>query len=435
MYFFLCNLSFIDLCSTTTTVPLALVKCLRDCPTITYNDCYAQMTISLFLGMTECCLLAVMAYDRFVAISNPLRYTLIMTMRACFQIATIMWIGNFLLALIPMVTIPAQFCAGHNVVNHFVCEVVAVLKLVCSDTSVGETLLLINSIVIVPLPFLFILLSYIRIAVAVLKIPSTAGRKKAFSTCGSHLTVVTIYYGTIISIYVIPQNKDSKDRDKIISVFYGTVIPMVNPLIYTLRNKDVIGALRKAAGKTKKHGVAETGSLAEAETPSELERVPYNWTERNKDMDIDGFSIGTQQPLHFLFDVWRLNLPMEEAVDQSFFFEASAISLTDAFSSSTANAPSQGDPGPHIPNEKLSPEAQAIIKKLFSNYSSRNCPPSLASSNQVVDLDFSDMQVFLSRTTFPEAVTLEPVEFTKYHKINGILYCETTMLAEVGENE
>ncbi|XP_038603667.1 olfactory receptor 13H1-like [Tachyglossus aculeatus] len=252
MYFFLCNLSLIDLCTTTSTVPLALVNCLRDCPTITYNDCFAQMTIILFLGMTECCLLAVMAFDRFVAISNPLRYTLIMTMRACFRIAAVMWISSFLMALIPVLSIPVRFCAGHNVVNHFICEVVAVLKLVCSDSTVSETLMLINSIVIVPLPFLFILLSYIRIAVAVLKIPSTAGRKKAFSTCGSHLTVVTIYYGTIISIFVIPQNKDSKDRDKIISILYGTVIPMVNPLIYTLRNKDVIGALRKAAGKTKK---------------------------------------------------------------------------------------------------------------------------------------------------------------------------------------
>ncbi|XP_038603681.1 olfactory receptor 13H1-like [Tachyglossus aculeatus] len=251
MYFFLCNLSFVDLCSTTTAVPLVLVNCLRDCPTITYSDCYTQMTIFLFLGMTECSLLAVMAYDRFVAISNPLRYTLIMTMRACFQIAAVMWLSNFLLALIPMVTMPAQFCAGHNVVNHFVCELEAVFKLVCSDTTVSAILMWINSIFILHLPFLFILLSYIRIVVAVLKIPSTAGRWKAFSTCGSHLTVVTIYFGTLISIYLKPQNKDSKDQDKIISIFYGTVIPMMNPLIYTLRNKDMIGALRKAAGKTK----------------------------------------------------------------------------------------------------------------------------------------------------------------------------------------
>uniref|UniRef100_A0A6I8NIB0 Olfactory receptor n=1 Tax=Ornithorhynchus anatinus TaxID=9258 RepID=A0A6I8NIB0_ORNAN len=251
MYFFLCNLSFVDLCSTTTAVPLTLVNCLRDCPIITYNDCFAQMTISIFWGITECCLLAVMAYDRFVAISYPLRYPLIMTMRACFYIAATMWISNFLLALIPVITIPVRFCAGNNVVNHFVCEVEAVLKLVCSDTTVSEILMLINSIFIFPLPFLFILLSYIRIVVAILKIPSTAGRRKAFSTCGSHLTVVTIYYGTLISIYLKPQNKDSKDQDKIISIFYGIVIPMMNPLIYTLRNKDMIGALRKAVGKTK----------------------------------------------------------------------------------------------------------------------------------------------------------------------------------------
>ncbi|XP_038603674.1 olfactory receptor 13H1-like [Tachyglossus aculeatus] len=250
MYFFLCNLSFVDLCSTTTNVPLALVNCLRDCPTIPYNDCYAQMTISLFCGITECCLLAIMAYDRFIAISNPLHYTLIMTMRACFQITATMWISNFLLALLPVVTVPVRFCAGRNVVNHFVCEVEAVLKLVCSDTTVSEILMWLSSFFILPLPFLFILLSYIRIVVAILKIPSTAGRRKAFSTCGSHLTVVTIYYGTLISIYLKPQNKDRKDQDKIIFIFYGIVSPMMNPLIYTLRNKDVIGALRKAAGKT-----------------------------------------------------------------------------------------------------------------------------------------------------------------------------------------
>ncbi|XP_038603591.1 olfactory receptor 13H1-like [Tachyglossus aculeatus] len=251
MYFFLCNLSFVDLCSTTTSEPLILVNCLRDCPTITYNDCFTQMTISIYCAITQCCLLAVMAYDRFVAISSPLRYTLIMTMRTCFQIAATMWISNFLLALFPVVTIPVRFCAGHNVVNHFVCEVEAVLKLVCSDSTVSEILMWIITFFIFPLPFLFILLSYIRITVAVLKIPSTTGRRKAFSTCGSHLTVVTIYYGTLISIYLKPQSKDSRDQDKIISVFYGTVIPMMNPLIYTLRNKDMIEALRKAIGKTK----------------------------------------------------------------------------------------------------------------------------------------------------------------------------------------
>ncbi|XP_038603590.1 olfactory receptor 13H1-like [Tachyglossus aculeatus] len=251
MYFFLCNLSFVDLCSTTTMVPLALVNCLRDCPTITYNDCFAQMTLFVFWSITECCLLAVMAYDRFVAISNPLHYTLIMTMRACFQIAATMWISSFLLALLPVVIVPIRFCAGHNVVNHFVCEVEVVLKLVCSDTTVSEILMWIITFFVLPLPFLFILFSYIRIVVAILKIRSTAGQRKAFSTCGSHLTVVTIYYGTLISIYLKPQNKDSKDQDKITFLFYGIVIPMMNPLIYTLRNKDMIGALRKAAGKAK----------------------------------------------------------------------------------------------------------------------------------------------------------------------------------------
>ncbi|XP_007948939.1 olfactory receptor 13H1-like [Orycteropus afer afer] len=246
MYFFLSNLSFLDICYSTSWKPYVLTQCFRDFPTISYAAYYAQMTISLFLGMTECLLLAVMAYDRFVAISSPLRYTIIMNKRVCIQLALGTWASAFLVAVTPIIAIPAHYC-GHNVINHFTCEIQALLKLVCSDTPLDMILGLVISVFTLPLPFTLILISYTRIAVAVLRIRSAEARLKAFSTCGSHLTVVTIFYGTAIYMYLKPQSKESQEQDKVFSIFYGAVTPMLNPLIYTLRNKDVKGALRKLA--------------------------------------------------------------------------------------------------------------------------------------------------------------------------------------------
>uniref|UniRef100_A0A8C3VPT9 Olfactory receptor n=1 Tax=Catagonus wagneri TaxID=51154 RepID=A0A8C3VPT9_9CETA len=250
MYFFLSNLSFLDICYSSNSVPFLLFTGLKDYPTISYTGCYAQMTIALFLGMTECLLLAVMAYDRFIAISNPLRYTIIMNNQVCAQLAVVTWASAFLLAIIPIIAIPAHFC-GHNIINHFTCEVQALLKLNCSDTPVRFILGLVISIFTLPLPFTFILVSYTRIVVAVLRIRSAEARFKAFSTCGSHLTVVTIFYGTAIYMYLKPQSREYQDQGKVVSAFYGVVTPMLNPLIYTLRNKDVKEALRKIIRKKK----------------------------------------------------------------------------------------------------------------------------------------------------------------------------------------
>nr|XP_017823823.2 olfactory receptor 13H1-like [Callithrix jacchus] len=181
--------------------------------TISYNSCYAQMTIALFLGMTECLLLAVMAYDRFVAISNPLRYTIIMNNRICIQLAMVTWASAFLMAVIPIIAIPARFC-GQNVVNHFICELQELLKLVCSDTPGRLILGLVISIFTLPLPFTFIFFSYARIVVSVLRINSAEARLKAFSTCGSHLTVIIIFYGTATYMYLTPQSKESQDEGR-----------------------------------------------------------------------------------------------------------------------------------------------------------------------------------------------------------------------------
>ncbi|XP_037676840.1 olfactory receptor 13H1-like [Choloepus didactylus] len=248
MYFFLSNLSFLDICYSSSWEPYVSAQCFKDFPTISYTSCYAQMTIALFLGMTECLLLAVMAYDRFVAISSPLHYTIIMNNQVCIQLAMMTWASAFFLAIIPIIAISARFC-GHNIINHFTCEVQALLKLVCSDTPVSLILGLVISVFTLPLPFTFILISYFRIVVAVLRIRSAQARLKAFSSCGSHLTVVAIFYGTAIYMYLKPQSKMSQDQDKVISAFYGGVTPMLNPLIYTLRNKDVKNALRKIIGK------------------------------------------------------------------------------------------------------------------------------------------------------------------------------------------
>nr|XP_056705753.1 olfactory receptor 13H1-like [Euleptes europaea] len=248
MYFFLSNLSFIDVCYVTTSVPQMLVHCFKDKAIIPLGRCFAQMSISLFLGVAECLLLAIMAYDRFVAICSPLHYTLIMNRKLCIVLAVSLWFSSFLLTIVPFFSMPARLC-GQNVVNHFVCEVQAVLKLACSDTHANGLSMLITSVFTLLFPFAFILLTYGRIGLAVLRIRSAQGRGKALSTCGSHLVVVGIFYGTALAAYLKPQAKTFTNRDKIVAVFYVVVTPMLNPLIYSLRNRDVKGAFWRLIGR------------------------------------------------------------------------------------------------------------------------------------------------------------------------------------------
>ncbi|KFO19403.1 Olfactory receptor 13H1 [Fukomys damarensis] len=206
------------------------------------------MSVSLALATEECLLLATMAYDRVVAISNPLRYSVVMSGPVCVWLAATSWGTSIVLTCMLVLSLRLRFCEA-NVINHFVCEILSLVKLACSDTGLSEIMILITSIFTLLLPFGFVLLSYVRIAAAVLKIRSAQGRVKALSTCGSHLTVVTIFYGAAISMYIKPQSKSSPDHDKFISVFYGALTPMLNPLIYSLRNKDVKGAMRKVMAK------------------------------------------------------------------------------------------------------------------------------------------------------------------------------------------
>ncbi|XP_053120507.1 olfactory receptor 13H1-like [Hemicordylus capensis] len=250
MYFFLSNLSFLDIGYSTSSVPQCIANLLMDKSTMSFAMCYFQMTTSVSLGVTECFLLAVMAYDRYIAISSPLHYMLIMSKKFCIQLAAGTWTSGLFLGIVPIYALPAHFC-GENMIDHIACELKAVMKLVCSDTSLSQLVMFFSGGLTLLAPFAFILFSYLRIIVAILRIHSTGGRLKAFSTCASHLTVVTIFYGTAIFSYLQPQTKSTQELDKAISLFYGIMTPMLNPLIYTLRNQEVIGALRRLVGKVK----------------------------------------------------------------------------------------------------------------------------------------------------------------------------------------
>nr|XP_056720476.1 olfactory receptor 13H1-like [Euleptes europaea]XP_056722740.1 olfactory receptor 13H1-like [Euleptes europaea] len=248
MYFFLCNLSILDLCLITNAVPQSIANCLVDRPIVSLPLCFTQLYVGLCFGSTECFLLAVMAYDRYVAISNPLRYTLIMNMRVCIILATVTWTTAFMLTVVPCLAKPARFC-GNNEVDSISCEFKSVFKLICTDTSLSQVSIYFTSSFTLVFPLSFILFSYLRILVAIFRIHSEGGRMKAFSTCGSHLAVVSMFYGTCIFAYLLPQTKSTNDTEKIVSVFYGVVTPMMNPLIYTLRNQEVMGALKRLLNK------------------------------------------------------------------------------------------------------------------------------------------------------------------------------------------
>ncbi|XP_015267690.1 PREDICTED: olfactory receptor 13H1-like [Gekko japonicus] len=246
MYFFLSNLAFIDICYITVAVPQMLAHCIKDKPIIPLGSCFAQMTIGTSLAQSECFMLAVMAYDRFVAICSPLRYTLIMNRKVCVGVAVSLWCSSFVLTAVVLFSQPVHFCY-RNVVNHFICEVQAVLKLACSDTHLNGLSWQITCVFTLLFPFTFILVTYGRIGLAVLRIRSARG--KALSTCGSHLAVVGIFYGTTLSAYLKPQTKTFTDRDKMVAVFYAIVTPMLNPLIYSLRNRVVKRAFWRLIGR------------------------------------------------------------------------------------------------------------------------------------------------------------------------------------------
>ncbi|XP_054440034.1 olfactory receptor 2B11 [Pteronotus mesoamericanus] len=245
MYLFLRHLSFLDLCFTTTTVPQMLVNLGSSRKTISYGGCTVQYAVFHWLGCTECIVLAAMALDRIVAICEPLRYALIMHRPLCQQLVAVAWLSGFGNSLVQVVlTVQLPFC-GRQVLDNFFCEVPAMIKLSCADTAVNDATLAVLVALFVLVPLVLILLSYGFIARAVLRIQSSKARHKAFGTCSSHLAVVSLFYLPAIYMYLQPPASYSQEQGKFISLFYSIITPTLNPFIYTLRNKDVKGALRK----------------------------------------------------------------------------------------------------------------------------------------------------------------------------------------------
>ncbi|XP_074083928.1 olfactory receptor 10AG1-like [Macrotis lagotis] len=245
MYFFLGNFSFLEICYTSVILPRMLADLWTQQRTISFLACAVQTCFFFILGIAECFLLTAMAYDRYVAICKPLYYPLIMNHRVCVQLVVASWMTG-----IPVMTeqtyqlFSLNFC-GPNKINHIFCDAPPLFKLACGDTYKIEVSVQVVALFFILTPFLLILASYAKILTTVLKLPSSSGRSKAFSTCFSHLMVVGLFYGSGSIVYFQPKSSSSEESVKVFSLFYTTVTPVFNPLIYSLRNKDVIAALRK----------------------------------------------------------------------------------------------------------------------------------------------------------------------------------------------
>ncbi|XP_051476785.1 olfactory receptor 1019-like [Apus apus] len=249
MYFFLCHLSLVDLGNSSAVAPKMLVSFFEERKAISLPGCAAQMYFCGVCIITECYLLAAMAYDRYVAICHPLLYVTTMSPRVCVHLA----VGSYLMASVSQLVLVSSvfslpFCGPH-LLNHFFCDIPPLLKLSCSSTTANERLLFAVAAFIALNTLAFIVVSYGYILTTVLRIPSSEGRHRAFSTCASHLTSVSVFYGTMVFMYLRPTSAYSLDQDKGVSVVYTMVIPMLNPLIYSLRNKEVKDACRRLRGK------------------------------------------------------------------------------------------------------------------------------------------------------------------------------------------
>ncbi|KAG8544656.1 hypothetical protein GDO81_022117 [Engystomops pustulosus] len=256
MYFFLENLSFLDVCYTSTTMPKMMEMLIIDRRALPYFACAFQMYFFVAFVGTECVLLGIMSYDRFLAICHPLRYSTFMSKNICFALASVSWLCGFMNSVVHTAfTFRLHFCYS-NRISYYFCDIPPLLLLSCDDTSINEILLLSIGVFIGWTPFLCIIVSYIYIIVTILKIGGGHGRQKSFSTCISHLAVVILYYGSAIFSYVRPVSTYSMDKDKLISVLYSIVTPMLNPVIYTLKNQDVKKAIRRQIHVRQKSGIS-----------------------------------------------------------------------------------------------------------------------------------------------------------------------------------
>ncbi|XP_032752457.1 olfactory receptor 146-like [Rattus rattus] len=245
MYFFLSSLSFIDLCQSTVITPKMLVNFIMEENDISYPECMIQLYFFLLFAISECYMLAAMAYDRYVAICSPLLYSIIMSQPKCLSLVLGVYIIGIACASVHVGCIfRIDFCRP-DLINHYFCDLISILQLSCSNIFVNELMILIFSGINIIAPTLTILSSYVFIIISILRIKSTEGRSKAFSTCSSHISAVLVFFGSAAFMYLNPSSSSSMDEGKVSSVFYTIFVPTLNPLIYSLRNKDVNIALKK----------------------------------------------------------------------------------------------------------------------------------------------------------------------------------------------
>ncbi|XP_006890801.1 PREDICTED: olfactory receptor 1J4-like [Elephantulus edwardii] len=249
MYFFLSHLALTDVSFSSVTVPKMLINIQSGDQSIPYSGCIAQMYFFIFFTDLDNFLLTSMAYDRYVAICHPLHYTTIMRQELCTLLVAMSWILSCASALSHTLLLARLSFCDDNIISHFFCDLAALLKLSCSDISLNEMIIFTVGVAVITIPLLCILISYGHIGTTIMKVPSTKGVCKALSTCGSHLSVVSLYYGTIIGVYFFPSSNKSNGKDIIASVMYTVVTPLLNPFIYSLRNRDIKGALEKLFDK------------------------------------------------------------------------------------------------------------------------------------------------------------------------------------------
>ncbi|XP_075810178.1 olfactory receptor 6C74-like isoform X2 [Microtus pennsylvanicus] len=256
MYFFLRNFSFLEISYTTTCIPKLLAIMATGDKTISYGDCLTQLFFAILFGASEFFLLAAMSYDRYVAICKPLHYMTIMSNKVCMQLVLSCWITGFLIIFPPLLLgLNLDYCAS-NIVDHFYCDTTPLLQISCTDTQLLEMMAFVSALVTLLLTLLLVIISYIYIAITILKIPSTSQRKKAFSTCSSHMIVISLSYGSCIFVYVKPSVKQRVSISKGIAVLNTSVAPLLNPFIYTLRNQQVkrafVNTIHRIASFSKK---------------------------------------------------------------------------------------------------------------------------------------------------------------------------------------
>lgn len=249
MYFFLGILSISETCYTFVILPRMLINLLSLLRTISFINCAIQMFFFFGFAVTNCMLLGVMGYDRYAAICHPLRYSILMSWQICGQLAATCAAIGFLSSLIGSLLVFEQTFCGPNEINHYFCDISPVIQLACTDTYVNELVIFSGGVLVLMVPLIFICISYGFIVCTILRIPSTEGKRKAFSTCASHLTVVIVHFGCASFVYLRPSAKFSSSKDRLVTVTYTVVTPLLNPMVYSLRNKDVQMAIRKVIGR------------------------------------------------------------------------------------------------------------------------------------------------------------------------------------------